>query len=67
MDKATISITDDLELAVEDGAGGVVRKRLTPGDALDFAETLIRAGTRRMIDEEARALTDRTSTLGGPR
>jgi hypothetical protein len=48
-----VKVDSDLTITVKRGS-----TRLSPGEALDVAETLIRLGTRRMIDEEA-GLADR--------
>jgi hypothetical protein len=43
-----VKVDSDLTITVRRGS-----TRLSPGEALDVAETLIRLGTRRMIVEEA--------------
>lgn len=43
-----VCVDDDLTISIKRGT-----TRLSPGEALDVAETLIRLGTRRMITEEA--------------
>ena len=48
MPELPIRVDEDLIVSVRRGS-----TRLSPGEALDVAETLIRLGTRRMIAEES--------------
>lgn len=45
-----LNVSDQLEIALPPGAASV---RLTPSEALDLAETLVRCSIRRAMEEEA--------------
>ena len=51
-----IAINDDLQLAFP---GGATEVQLTPSEAFDLAETLVRGGIRHaMLDESAKVLLE---------